>query len=453
MSPPKPTKSLRIAVMGLTGAGKSTFVNHLTGAQNLPHSSSLASCTTSVEAHRLVFRDHYLTLVDTPGFDDSHRDEYEILREIATSKEFSGSSDDRALRFNGVLYFHRISDTRTAGAAMRHFRSFQNICGRHAMKNVIIVTNMWEQVDLETGSAREDELRFSPKLFKPAMDDGARMMRHYNKVESSRELVGQLLGREAVGLQLQEELMVQRVALSQTVVARGMNEQLVTQHEKQQQELNKVARDLKEATRRGDEETVEELKVEELDLTQAVRDTSRQLRRRTEDRPAVIQTHSPSQFPTPPIGPDSLPSTQGGRWRNPRDPTLGSHSSSMSMDHSTSPTSFKTPNLKLGDVVNSVISFFHRKDEEHIPQPRQTYPHAHVVYPYPSTSSSTPSRNHHSTPSQAYAAPATEALSRSLSSTSKKHVRSDTPSSSKSKSRSGSRTRVDAQPNSRSRSY
>ncbi|KAF8595023.1 P-loop containing nucleoside triphosphate hydrolase protein [Ceratobasidium sp. AG-I] len=206
--PPKPTRSLRIAVMGLTGAGKSTFVNHLTGAAGLPHSNSLESCTTSVKVHRLVVHDHYLTLVDTPGFDDSHRDEYEILREIATSKEFSG-------RFNGVLYFHRISDTRTAGAAMRHFRSFQNICGRHAMKNVIIVTNMWEQVDLETGSAREDELRFSPKLFKPAMDDGARMMRHYNKVESSRELVGQLLGRDAVGLQLQEELMVQRVALSQ----------------------------------------------------------------------------------------------------------------------------------------------------------------------------------------------------------------------------------------------
>ena len=56
--------------------------------------------------------------------------------------------------FCSLLYFHRISDNRMAGTLLKNLRMFEELCGKDALKNVILTT-MWDEVDEETGLARE----------------------------------------------------------------------------------------------------------------------------------------------------------------------------------------------------------------------------------------------------------------------------------------------------------
>jgi hypothetical protein len=51
---------------------------------------------------------------------------------------------------------------------------FQKLCGDDALKNVILVTTMWSQVDVDVGRKREDELHQSSEFWKPLIELGAR---------------------------------------------------------------------------------------------------------------------------------------------------------------------------------------------------------------------------------------------------------------------------------------
>jgi predicted GTPase len=68
--------------MGATGTGKTTFINHASGA-SLKIGHQLQSCTTDVQATPPFLVDgKSVTLVDTPGFDDTSRSDTDILHTI-----------------------------------------------------------------------------------------------------------------------------------------------------------------------------------------------------------------------------------------------------------------------------------------------------------------------------------------------------------------------------------
>ncbi|PVH91351.1 hypothetical protein DM02DRAFT_705229 [Periconia macrospinosa] len=75
-----------IAVMGMTGAGKSTFISHCTDEEvAISDAGALESCTQQVEVHKVGRLSRYANvyLVDTPGFDDTNRKNTDILKGIA----------------------------------------------------------------------------------------------------------------------------------------------------------------------------------------------------------------------------------------------------------------------------------------------------------------------------------------------------------------------------------
>ena len=41
------------------------------------------------------------------------------------------------------------------GTPLKNLRMFEELCGKDALKNVILTTTMWDEVDEETGLARE----------------------------------------------------------------------------------------------------------------------------------------------------------------------------------------------------------------------------------------------------------------------------------------------------------
>jgi len=142
-----------IATMGVTGAGKSSFISLLCNAKiDIGH--NLESCTVEVEIYACdMYPERTIYFIDTPGFDDTNRSDTEVLRELANwlTKSYSDS-----IKLNGILYFHRISDVRMQGSAKKNLLMFKKLCGEDALRNVILVTSMWDRVSMEDGNKREN---------------------------------------------------------------------------------------------------------------------------------------------------------------------------------------------------------------------------------------------------------------------------------------------------------
>ena len=63
----------------------------------------------------------------------------------------------------------------------------RHLFGEDLLKNVILVTNMWEKVPAGAGDAREMQL--AADFFKPALNNGAQLARHNNTVKSAHSVV------------------------------------------------------------------------------------------------------------------------------------------------------------------------------------------------------------------------------------------------------------------------
>lgn len=81
------------------------------------------------------------TLIDTPGFDDSSKDDMDVLRNI-TSYCCQPSQKPIA----GVLYLHRTTDLKFSGREMPKLRLLQALCGQDFYPHITIVSKMWNRV-------------------------------------------------------------------------------------------------------------------------------------------------------------------------------------------------------------------------------------------------------------------------------------------------------------------
>ena len=169
---------------------------------------------------------------------------------------------EQGARLAGIIYMHRISDTRLGGTASRNFRIFRELCGESTLRNVLIVTNMWSEVDPQLGEEREQELATNPKFFKPVVDKGARMLRNLNTPESAHAILRYLINAQAHTLQIQHELVNEHRDLAQTSAGTELTRVLKEQSDRHEQQLREVRRELEEAMRAKDEEARKELEQE-----------------------------------------------------------------------------------------------------------------------------------------------------------------------------------------------
>ncbi|TFK29014.1 hypothetical protein FA15DRAFT_583185 [Coprinopsis marcescibilis] len=225
------------SVMGATGSGKSTFINTISNS-SLQTSAGLRSCTDSVhESPPFQLDGRNVVLIDTPGFDDTSKSDTEILELIA---QFLVTSYQDGRKLSGLIFIHRISDVRMGGVSTKNFRMFRKLCGESTLKNVIIVTNMWGNVEQEIGEAREAELATQDEFFKPVLDKGAKMMRHLNTVDSAQVIVRQVFPYQAEALQIQKEVVDEKKDLSQTAAADEIDRELKEIAEKQRLERERI---------------------------------------------------------------------------------------------------------------------------------------------------------------------------------------------------------------------
>lgn len=183
-----------------------------------------------------------ILVIDTPGFDDTKRSDSEILDEIA---RILACQYQLGVQLKGVIYVHRIADLRYGNSAVKTFEICKRICGEDALKNVLLLTSRWDQVDEVTGAKREKQLR--EDFWSYMLHRGSNMSRYHGSRESAQSLVSQLLSKDNVTLELQKELVDQNKRLNQTVAGSFVNdnlEGLKKEYETELASLEKLKQDL-----------------------------------------------------------------------------------------------------------------------------------------------------------------------------------------------------------------
>jgi len=80
---------------------------------------------------------------------------------------------------------------------------FRQLCGESILRNVVIVTNMWGEVDRQVGEAREAELKDT--FFKSSLEKGAQIARNENTITSAQKIIRLILNNHPIPLQIRVE--------------------------------------------------------------------------------------------------------------------------------------------------------------------------------------------------------------------------------------------------------
>lgn len=135
---------------------------------------------------------------------------------------------------------HRISDRKMGGSSQRSLRIFRRLCGEEAFHNVLLVTSMWDLVDIDSAAAREQELAASDQFFRTMLDRGARLLRYDHSVNSSHHILRQLLRNRPEPLRIQRELVDDKKAIVDTDAGREVTlgrDELIKRHAIEMEEL------------------------------------------------------------------------------------------------------------------------------------------------------------------------------------------------------------------------
>ncbi|KAF2267003.1 hypothetical protein CC78DRAFT_594212 [Lojkania enalia] len=241
-----------VAVMGLTGVGKSHFIALLGASRsgcseatalvgdslssgklhNLPLTEDLYMFDVSLETKHLdVFvlprRGRKIYLVDTPGFDDSNMSNSKILRMISG---FLTRAYKPTKNVDGIVYLHRITDNRVGGHALKNIKLFEELCGSEAMEIVTLLTTMWDVAGSVPGFTKADFERHEEQLISQywgeMIQKEATVRRSLNTRESVLSVLDHILdirmrredeeSTERPALKIQKEMAVPGMALANT---------------------------------------------------------------------------------------------------------------------------------------------------------------------------------------------------------------------------------------------
>ncbi|KAH0334901.1 hypothetical protein KCU81_g9280, partial [Aureobasidium melanogenum] len=202
-----------IALMGVTGSGKSTFIKRVTGREDIQIGHELTSSTLKCKAYRFQNAGLTFALVDTPGFNDTSLDDAAILAELATFMEATYRAD---VKLTAIIYLHPITDDRLEGSALDNLSMFQKLCGPNFYSNIVLATNFWSLVDETTGRRRERQLEENGDWWGRMKDHGSLIVRLPDDREECITLLMKLSGNKTLALQIQEELVDQGQPISRT---------------------------------------------------------------------------------------------------------------------------------------------------------------------------------------------------------------------------------------------
>ncbi|SPJ82037.1 uncharacterized protein FTOL_09442 [Fusarium torulosum] len=249
-----------IAVMGITGSGKSSFISKCSDKfVTIGHKQD--SCTSVVDVYPYeVSPESTVYLIDTPGFDDTSKSDSDVLEEIAMWLSDSYKND---ILLDGIIYLHRISDVRMQGSARRNLVTFRELCGEDALKRVILASTMWDTTREEVAVMREQELKETDHFWGWMLSQGSSCHRYNNTAESARQIVLSLTGRGPQFVtDLQTQMVDKGLSLDETTAGRNLNTALQKEIKRLTQSQRALEEKIKTAEKAHDRMTQEAFKEE-----------------------------------------------------------------------------------------------------------------------------------------------------------------------------------------------
>ena len=123
---------------------------------------------------------------------------------------------DERRKFSGILYLHNICDHRIGSSSQRQMAMFKKLCGPGSLKNVVVVTTFWDEIDLYGGIQTETELKTKDKFFKALVEGNSKFVRFglfpQGEIPKGPEflrpvtIVSELVALDPVFLEMQKEL-------------------------------------------------------------------------------------------------------------------------------------------------------------------------------------------------------------------------------------------------------
>ena len=208
--------------------------------------SMLTRCclgTSEIQGYTFHFNGCNINIVDTPGFNDTFKTETQVLQDIADwlKESYEGTN---STRLNGIIYLHSLVNVRMEGSTLRNLKMFRQLCGAKPLKNVILATTFWGQVDKELAEKREAELKTTPEFWGDMLTQGSTIKRLKDR-RSALEIIDLLVDKTPVTLQIQDEL-VNGKTLVETEAGKMVNEELARIETKHKAELEKIQQELQE---------------------------------------------------------------------------------------------------------------------------------------------------------------------------------------------------------------
>ncbi|KAJ3484495.1 hypothetical protein NLI96_g5615 [Meripilus lineatus] len=163
------------------------------------------------------------------------------------------------------------------------------MCGEEAMKNVALVTNMWDPslVDMAVAEARHEELIDKDIFFRPAIVAGAQVYRNNNPPQSGQAIIRSLLGNTPVPLQIQRELRDEGRNITETTAGAELLRELTEMTNRHRREIDEIQREMQDAIRERDFETQREL--------ERARNEALENQRRAEEERSALVSHFDDQ--------------------------------------------------------------------------------------------------------------------------------------------------------------
>ena len=151
------------------------------------------------------------------------------------------------------------------GSAKKNLFMLKKLCGADGLKNVLLVSTMWENVDGSLGSSREGELTNTEEFWGFLIRSGARVKRHDNGRESAMRLLKELVKNKKMAMSIQQEMVTEGKTLDQTQAGKELDSELQVQRDKFKRELAEVQEMVQEAMKARDQESAEALREHKAD--------------------------------------------------------------------------------------------------------------------------------------------------------------------------------------------
>ena len=159
------------------------------------------------------------------------------------------------------------------GISGRNLKTFGKLCGRDALKNVVVVTTRWDEVsmkDTEAAGRRERELMNTKgQFFEPLIGAGGRFLQHNNTFGSACRIMESVLDNDPIMLQIQVE-MDKGMKLEETAAGCELAAEMKKLMVKNISEIENLQKEMAEAMAEKDEISRKELEAERMRLRREI---------------------------------------------------------------------------------------------------------------------------------------------------------------------------------------